>query len=728
MSGLRRTAAAWILLASLALAVCAPAAWSATAHSVSVDITPRHVANLFSPSRALGAGVDAQNYGAVDEIYVPGTINRLLGGGWGPVSYRLYTELSVQHWHWNPQGSWSDPTGQGYWTGAVNSSGQIHHSFGYRLPHRGFTHDQGNDDDYSRLDDGDPSTYWKSNPYLTSAFTHEGDWLHPQWIVVDLGSKNSIDAIRIQWAQPYAIHYEVQYWSGPDAINDPANGNWVTFPAGNITDGAGGTITLSLSSSGVAGQFIRIVMLASSNTCDSHGTGDIRNCVGYAIGEVGVGTLSSSEEFSDLMHHCTTSQVTNGRCGSAQTVTYASSVDPWHSPSNQVTDEEQAGLDLVYTSGLTRNLPAMIAVGMLYGIPEDSVAEIAYLQAHQYPISLIEMGEEPDGQYILPEDYGALYLQWANALHTFDPLLKLGGPVFQGVTQDVPVWPDAGGDTSWLHRFIKYLNSHGRMGDLSFMSFEHYPFDPCDRSIKKDLLNEPSIVQHILHTWHADGLPGTTPVFITEYNFSADTAQVYEGVSGALWHADFLASFLTAGGSGAFFYEYEPTPLVSSSASCTSFGAPGMFSSDANYQLRAPTAEFFSAQLITQEWAEPFDALHRVFPASSDLTDKRGRALVTAYAVLRPDGRWALLLINKNSSKSYSIKVDFDDAATGLDHHFVGNVSIITFGPKQYKWHPNGPNGFPSPDGPPLATTKSAGATTVYTLPASSISVLRGVV
>src|SRR6266851_5662410 len=101
MSGLRRTAAAWILLASLALAVCAPAALSATAHSVSVDITPRHVANLFSPSRALGAGVDAQNYGAVDEIYVPGTINRLLGGGWGPVSYRLYTELSVQHWHWN---------------------------------------------------------------------------------------------------------------------------------------------------------------------------------------------------------------------------------------------------------------------------------------------------------------------------------------------------------------------------------------------------------------------------------------------------------------------------------------------------------------------------------------------------------------------------------------------------------------------------------------------------
>src|SRR5678810_289216 len=115
---------------------------------------------------------------------------------------------------------------------------------------------------------------------------------------------------------------------------------------------------------------------------------------------------------------------------------------------------DQVGLDLFYTSGYTRNLPAMIPVSMLYGTPEDSAAQIAYLLKRGYPISYIEMGEEPDGQYMLPEDYGALYLQWATAIHKVDPKLKLGGPAFQGVNDDIQVWPDAQGRTSWLGRFL----------------------------------------------------------------------------------------------------------------------------------------------------------------------------------------------------------------------------------------------------------------------------------
>ena len=171
----------------------------------------------------------------------------MLSAGWGGVSYRLNTELSIQAWHWNPTGAWSDAANQqGYFVGAANSPGAIQRSFGYNLPHRGVTSNQGSSGGYSVLDDGDLSTYWKSDPYLSEHFTGESDSRHGQWVVVDLGSKEAIDAIKIAWADPYAVNYHVQYWTGPDAFNDPANGIWQDFPSGTVTSGSGGTVTLKL--------------------------------------------------------------------------------------------------------------------------------------------------------------------------------------------------------------------------------------------------------------------------------------------------------------------------------------------------------------------------------------------------------------------------------------------------------------------------------------------------
>jgi len=705
------------LLAVLALS------WpvAAKAQTIQVDATPSHVVNTFSPPYALGSTVDRVPSNATDPFFKPEAIQKILSAGWGAISYRQNTDLFVQAWHWNPKGTWSDPAGKGYFTGDANPTEMIRHSYGYALQHRGFTRNGGLEDElYSRLNDGDLSTYWKSNPYLTQPFTKEGDALHPQWIVIDLESKQTVNAIRIAWAEPYARVYEVQYWAGTgDAMDEQASGEWQRFASGAIANGKGGTVTLRLDSSGVSARWVRVLMNQSSNTCDTHGAADRRNCVGYAIKEVYLGTTDGEGEFKDLLRH---SKDQN------QSATYCSSVDPWHEPSDlfvapdQMASGDQPGFDLFYTSGITRGLPAIIPVAMLYATPEDSAAEIAYLEKRGYAIAYVEMGEEADGQYMIPEDYGALYLQWATALHAVDPKLKLGGPVFQGVTEDIKVWKDAHGRDSWFGRFLAYLKAHQRLSDFAFMSFEHYPYDGCETPWE-NLYQEPQLITHIMQVWRDDGLPPGIPMFDTETNAHGGEASV--DVFGALWLADSFAGFLTAGGKGTFYY--HALPYSPPHPNCkNSWGTYRMFMTDEKYEIKTPTSQYFAAQLLTKEWVEPKDAKHRLFRAVGDITDSSGHVLVTAYAVLRPEGQWSVLLINKDYDHDHSVRVTFHDSDAKKESAFAGPVTMITFGKNQYQWHPARRNGFADPDGPAATTTIAGGDNVQYTLPPASVTVLRG--
>ncbi len=689
------------------------------AQTVQIDATPSHVVNKFSPLYALGTSVDRVPSNATDVFFRPDQLQQVLSAGWGSITYRQNTELFVQAWHWNPKGTWSDSRGQGYFTGnGTPTKEMIRHSYGYSLQHRGFTRNGGTEfDGFSRLDDGDLNTYWKSNPYLTQGFTGENDSLHPQWVVVDLGKKREVNAIRVAWTAPYATAYQVQYWTGEDAMDDQGNGEWKNFSSGMVTNGKGGTVTLALDSSPVRTKFVRVLMTASSNTCDTHGSSDRRNCIGYAIREIYVGTTTASGDFKDLLQHAPDQK---------QSLTYCSSVDPWHEPSDlyvapdRMESGDQPGLDLFYTSGITRGLPAVIPVAMLYGTPEDSVAQMTYLKQRGYPIWYVEMGEEPDGQYMQPEDYGAFYLQWATALHRVDPNFKLGGPVFEGVTEDIKAWPDAQGKTSWFGRFLDYLKAHGRLSDLAFMSFEHYPYDGCETPWK-NLYQEPQLLTHIMQVWRDDGLPPDVPLLDTETNAHGGEASVE--VFGALWLGDTFAGFLTAGGQATFYYHalsYSPPHP----ACPNSWGTYHMFMVDQNYLIRSRTSQFFAAQMLTQEWSQPLDAEHQLFKGASDIKDQEGHVLVTAYAVLRPDGQWSLLLINKDYDQPHSIHIVFQDGKA--NNFFAGPVTMITFGKAQYQWHPARRAGYADPDGPAATSTVNGTPGAQYTLPPASMTVLRG--
>ncbi len=701
-------------LVSLGLGAWAALASAAPAQTIRVDVVRDHAVQSFVPTAALGAGIDRISTAATDKLFDRTVLERVLEAGWQTVSYRQNTELHVEAWHWNPAGTWSDPAGKGYFTGSAEPAAPVRHSFGYFLPHRGFTRNDGTESGYSRLTDGDLASYWKSNPYLTRRFTGEDDGLHPQWVTLDLAAPHPVGALRIAWADPYARRYRVQYWTGEDPIKQPTRGTWVTFPGGIVEDGEGGTATLRLASSPLPARFLRIWMVESSGSCDTHGSADPRNCVGYAIRELFLGTLSEDGAFHDLVRHVPDPD---------QTATLCSSVDPWHEPADVNDQRDQVGLDLFYTSGYTRGLPAMVPVAMLYGTPEDSAAEIAYLEKRGYPISWIEMGEEPDGQYMLPEDYGALYLQWASALHRVDPGLKLGGPVFEGVNEDILAWPDAQGRASWLGRFVDYLKSHGRLADLSFVSFEHYPYEPC--AIQwSSLYDEPALIRHVMQVWRDDGVPPGVPMLITEVNISWNTGESFVDTFAALWLADFVGAFLEAGGSGLYYFHYLPTGLHPGCHG--SMGTFALFTVDSDYRIQQPTSQLFASQLINQEWVEPGDGRHEVYRARGDVVDPAGHALVTAYALRRPDGQWAVMLVNKDQENPHAVRIVFDDGGTGGERTLAGPVAFVSFGSEQYRWHPEPKGGRADPDGPAVRSTLTADAQTTYTLPRASVTVVRG--
>jgi hypothetical protein len=724
-------------------------ACSTLVESQTIEVDLSHPTNHFVPKETLGAGVDRIAVEAIDKDLQQPTLGQTLDSGWQPVTYRQNTELAVEAWHWNPQGTWSDhsdgsgASGKGYFTGSATPTEMIRYSYGYSLPRRGFTRNDGTDNvGFSRLTDGDLNTFWKSNPYLTQRFTGESDTLHPQWVVMDLAQVQQVDSIRIAWAEPYARRYLVQYWTGDDPIKAATRGAWQTFPRGAVTNGKGQTETIRLSGNPMSVRFLRIWMTESSNTCPASAAdsreasdskkNDPRDCVGYAIRELFLGTGTDDGEFHDILRHTPDQE---------QTTTYCSSVDPWHQASDLgSTKQAQMGFDLFFTSGVTRGLPAMVPVAMLYDTPDNAAAEIAYLKQRNYPISYVEMGEEADGQYMLPEDYAALYLQWAKAIHRVDPALKLGGPSFQGVNKDIEVWPDANGKVSWTARFVEYLKQHDRMNDLAFFSFEHYPYDPC-RTPWGMLYDEPELVSHIMQVWHEDGIPGDMPMFITEGNLSSGASETYQDIFAGVWLADYIGSFLNAGGNGVYFFHYLPLQME---PGCNSSpGTFGMFTVDANYQIQQPLAQFFVAQLINLEWVQPGGSEHQVFGSKSDVQDGAGHDLVTAYAVKRPDGKFALLAVNRDQQNAHRVRIAFA-AQASKSTSFAGPVELSTFGSAQYQWHPAqtrfmahaensggrtivaSTKGWADPDGPIAHTQLDATKDTVYDLPAASVVVIRG--
>lgn len=672
---------------------------SAVGQEIQVEVG-RRVIRSFDPRHALGAGLDGYHEGDTTEMLSPPSVREMLGAGLGPVSLRLRTELAVDAWHWNPKGRWSDPAhAQGYWTSDArpDPKAPIVVSYGYKLPRRGDTLDEANDDGYSRLVDGDTNSFWKSNPYLTSAYTGEPDKSHPQWVVLDFGKQVPINAVNILWGEPYATRFRVEYAnSGRVYFGGHPWNVWHRFPKGDVTGGRGGEQFLNFGKT-VRARFLRIWMTEGSGTAPA-GSGDPRDTMGYAIREIRAGEAGHFD-FDDHVVH---------RPHKAQTLCYASSTDPWHRACDRDPKVEQPGIDRVMRCGITRGLPVMLPVPVLYDTPENAVALAEYVRAAGYRVGRHELGEEPDGQRVDPRDFGALYAQVARGIRRVAPDAAPGGPSF--VTVDV-----ARGDDQtyrfdkrwWIRSFRKELQRRGQSGDLRFLSFEWYPFDDVLESEENQLPRASGMLERAMARFRSLGLP----LVIGEFNYSVFPCRQEVDLSGALLNAETAAQFLCAGGDVAYYYGYEPNRLEQT---CGSWGNHLMLLNSKGGTV--PVASYHALRLVTGAWLDPAGGPHRVLPVTIKGLKEGEKSRVSLFAVGRPDGGLSLLVVNKHRNKPLRLSLG------SLAKEGKGSLTVTTYSATEYEWRAKGEEGHPSRNLPPVS--HRVPATQPVAIPAWSLAVL----
>lgn len=693
--------------------------WAASAPAASFA-APRRFAAIIHAERAplrrvtpqhfFGACIDGHEAGDTARIFRPANIVRMRSAGFGCLSYRLRTELASEAWHWNPRGEWSDPVhSQGYFVGSADTGRPIATSFGYRLPRRGNTRDQAGGCGYSRLDDGDLGTFWKTNPYLDTRFTHEDASLHPQWAALDFGQPVQIDAVTIAWGEPHATRYRVQYWryASPEDTDDSDCGEWVTFPMGTVQQGRGGTVTLRLAARPLRTRFLRILLEASEYSGPP--ARDVRDRVGFAIREIRAGVLLSSGKLRDVVRHHPSARL--------QTPAFVSSTDPWCRSTDRNPNSEQPGLDLVARSGVTWGRMLLVPVSVLYGNPEDAAAEVAYLVKRGYAIRGVELGEEPDHQYASPEDYGALYVQFARAIHSAVPWVPVGGPSLETVTCEVRKWPSPDDAPSWIAGFMAYLRRRGCLAELQFFSFEWYPFDTVGKREEACLRSEAGLLGRTWARLKAWGIPAGIPWYVTEYGYSAFACRPEVDVAGALFTAQTMECLLRLGASGAYFFGLEPNTLIEEGIDGgrgKSWGNNLLFIDDGAIRGSQPVAAYWVCRLVTKVWAAPGYGEMGVYHV--DVAERAGRRLlrrrrpapgppIYVCALRGMKGEWRLMLVNLEKRRSAAVSLYVLTRGRRRRVPLCGPWEAYGYGRAQYAWRSCGARSRPVRNQPPFHWT-----------------------
>jgi hypothetical protein len=253
-----------------------------------------------------------------------------------------------------------------------------------------------------------------------------------------------------------------------------------------------------------------------------------------------------------------------------------------------------------------------------------------------------------------------------------------------------------------MGRFLDALRTHNRLHEFGFFSFEWYPFDDVCGDVKKQLAETRTVLHRVLAQYRADGVPTSIPWLVTEYGWSSYAAEAEVDLPGAIFNTEFVADFLAEGGAAAYFYGLEPGAIFAEPRPCHQYGNLLLFLGDDDHNMRAKLATYHAANLLTRTWLAR-QGIHDLYAVTGTTP------LLRAWGVRRPDGTFAILIINKDANHPVTIRVDN-----------WTDVAVTQFSPREYVWRANAEEGRPIRNTPP----RNYRASQVIEVPEYSISVV----
>lgn len=600
------------------LLIIAPALIAAAPTPTSeLRVLPSRVLRIFRPGEAFGVAIDGGDAAEARALLDPKNVLAIRAAGFKSASYRLRAELAGQVWHWSSYGHWSDQEHhQGYWVGDAARDDDHELSFGYRLPRRGNSRDEADDDGFSRIDDGDVASFWKSNPYLDPKLDGIGN--ERQWVIIDLGRRRAIDTAQIRWAEPYAAQFRLQRWVG----SDPYDGKWSDLTS--ILSGHAGVQLVAFPPA--ATRFVRILLEKSSHVSAGK---DSRDAMGYAISELGIGS-SSTSEFHDYVRHSSS--------GREQTQITVSSTDPWHREVDLDPDAVQPSLVELHARGLFAG-PFMIPLPLLSDTPDNAIAELQYFWRRGVPIKAVELGEEPEGQLAPPRMVAALYGRLASRISLEAPGILIGGPSLIDPAADTTLDDE---DESWTRAFLQSLRRSHPRAPISFLSTELYPVENLCKTDAQMLRAVARAPQRLATRFREDGAAELVPV-ITEYGLSPYGGKALQGIVAALADAEILARSLSRGVTRAYLYGTSPTSPARGKRPCAGSGNLTLWTSDASGQILSPSIRLRVFEALRDRWSNPADTQEEVVALAG------APAGIDAFALQWEDTSVHILLVNRSS-------------------------------------------------------------------------------